>query len=252
MISKEKAATLHVGEIYTNKQGTEFIIIEYISDKDLIIEFMDDYKYRKHVCWNAIKAGSCKNPYDKTVCGVGYIGVMSDGTVPKTSKNINGKTKHTKEYIAWYNMINRCYDSKLHLKKPRYKDCYVDEHLKSFAYFLEHVHEIDGYDLLNTEQRIELDKDIKYPGNLCYSIETCMFVPRRENAREVCLRTDFHSKSKNWAKSVKCTNIKTGEVIILKTLTEARKFLEIGQGTLNKCLAGEIKEINGFKIELNQ
>lgn len=247
MSQPNEKRTDRVGEILTNSRGSKYKIIEYRNANDITIQFLDEHGYitRTGYGWNP------KNPYDKTVCGVGYIGVMSNGTVPKTSKTINGKTKHTKEYIAWYNMINRCYNDKIHLKKPRYKDCYVDEPLKSFAYFLEHVHEIDGYDLLNTEQRVELDKDIKYPGNLCYSIKTCKFVPQCENAREVCVRTDFPSKGNNWAKSVKCTNIETEEVITLKSLAEARKFLKVGQGTLNKCLSGEINEIKGYKVELN-
>lgn len=177
-----------VGEKFTNTYGTVFQIISYNTANDLMVRFLDGNGYETHATYQTCKRGNCKNPYDKIVCGIGYLGVRSDGSVPITSVVIDGKRKHTKEYIAWYNMMDRCYNEKTLEKHPTYRECYVDESLHCYAYFLDHIHEIDGYELLNDNDKIELDKDIKCAGNKVYSLHTCTFVPKRDNAKEVAKR----------------------------------------------------------------
>ena len=107
------------------------------------------------------KAGSTEKIY-----GIGFIGVGN-----YKSRN---KTGHTKAYNAWAAMLQRCYDSKLHLRNPTYKECSVIEewyNFQNFAGWFEKNY-IDGY---------QLDKDLLIKGNKIYSPETCCFVPKEIN-----------------------------------------------------------------------
>lgn len=84
-----------------------------------------------------------KNPYEKTVLGVGYYGKRIDGTIPSC---VNNEGTLSREYIHWSGMIHRCFNKKIHENRPTYADCTMDEKLLEFAYFLDHVHEIENYE----------------------------------------------------------------------------------------------------------
>ena len=40
-------------------------IVEYVSADNILVEFQDDYKYRKRTIYQNFKIGQIKNPYDK-------------------------------------------------------------------------------------------------------------------------------------------------------------------------------------------
>lgn len=138
---------------------------------DLVtVEFQDKYKYRMTTIFMNFKTGGIKNPYDKTIVGVGYIG---DG---KYKSWENGKS--TLVYAIWKAMITRCYyekDKDLH--PTYYGRCTVCEEWHNYQTFAkwyeEHKYEVKG--------RLHLDKDILYPGCNLYSPKTCLLVPQRIN-----------------------------------------------------------------------
>lgn len=161
-----------LGETRLNKQGTMMQIVRYGNYDDIDIEFMDEFHYvKEHQLYANFKIGGVKNPYDKTICGVGYIGVGKY----KTGTN----TKHTEEYQNWTCMIRRCYDVKL---KERYSayygGCIVCDEWHNFQTFAEwwnaHIYRVGT-------ERMHLDKDILFNGNRLYSPETCLIVPQRIN-----------------------------------------------------------------------
>ena len=161
-----------LGETRLNKQGTMMKIIRYGNYDDIDIEFMDECHYiKKHQLYANFKSGGVKNPYDRTICGVGYIGVGEY----KTGTN----TKHTEEYQNWTCMIRRCYDEKL---KERYSayfgDCFVCEEWYNFQNFAKWWNE--NIYRVGTE-RMHLDKDILFDGNRMYSPNTCLISPQRIN-----------------------------------------------------------------------
>ena len=161
-----------LGETRLNKQGTMMKIVRYGSYDDIDIEFMDEFHYiKKHQLYTNFKTGGVKNPYDRTICGVGYIGVGKY----KTGTN----TKHTEEYQNWTCMIRRCYDEKL---KERYSayygDCEVCEEWHNFQNFARWWNE--NIYRVGTE-RMHLDKDILFDGNRMYSPNTCLISPQRIN-----------------------------------------------------------------------
>jgi len=97
------------------------------------------------------------------------IGVNNEG---KYKSRVNGK--HTIVYNAWCCMLQRCYDNKLHLRNPTYKDCRVCEEWLNFQTFAKWFTE-------NYKNGYQLDKDLLVKGNKVYSPETCCFVPKEIN-----------------------------------------------------------------------
>lgn len=161
-----------LGETRLNKQGTMMKIIRYGSHEDIDIEFLDDFHYiKEHQVYSNFKSGGVKNPYDKTICDVGYIGVGKYKT--------GTETKHTEEYQNWTCMTRRCYDEKL---KERYSayygDCIVCNEWHNFQIFSEWWN--NNIYRVGTE-RMHLDKDILFDGNRLYSPDTCLIVPQRIN-----------------------------------------------------------------------
>ena len=161
-----------LGETRLNKQGTMMKIIRYGRHDDIDIEFMDEFHYvKQHQSYINFKNGSVKNPYDRTICGVGYIGVGEYKT--------GTDTKHTEEYQNWTCMIRRCYDEKL---KERYSayygDCFVCDEWHNFQNFARWWNE--NIYRVGTE-RMHLDKDILFDGNRMYSPNTCVISPQRIN-----------------------------------------------------------------------
>ena len=158
------------GEIGYNNYGTKMVITKCVSAKEIYVEFQDEYKFIAKTQYDNFKIGNVKNPYDKTVHNIGYIGVG------KYTSKIN--KEYTKEYRTWQGMLERCYDKIYQNKYPTYIGCIVCEEWHNFQNFAkwyeENYYEIEG-------QKMCLDKDILFKGNKIYSPQTCMFVPNRIN-----------------------------------------------------------------------
>ena len=73
-------------------------------------------------------------------------------------------------------MIERCYNEKLHQRRPTYIDCYVSDDFKDYSkwrdWFDNYQYKHDGW---------HLDKDLLFKGNKIYSETTCVFIPREIN-----------------------------------------------------------------------
>jgi len=107
-----------------------------------------------------------KTGSEEKIYGVGFM-----GTGKYKSRN---KTGHTKEYNAWAAMLQRCYDDKLHIRHPSYKDCTMCEEWLNFQNFAK-------WFTINNIEGCQLDKDLLIKGNKIYSPETCCFVPQEIN-----------------------------------------------------------------------
>lgn len=164
----EKAKNERLGEINKNTFGTKMKIIEYDNARSIVVEFQDDYKYKKRCEYRQFKNGQVKNPYDKEVCKVGFIGIGD-----------NNRVKNKEEYHHWRNILLRCYDA-YHINEfPTYKDCFTEEYLHNFQNFVqwykENYYECNG-------ERMHIDKDILEKGNKIYDREHMIFVPERINS----------------------------------------------------------------------
>ena len=158
------------GEEGYNNFGSKMIIREYRKYSDIDVYFPEYNWTFKHATYNSFKNREIKCPYELREYNIGYTG---EG---KYKKSKNGKL--TKCYIAWHNMLMRCYDIKYQEKYPTYKGTEVCKEWLNFQNFAKWYYEY-YYEVEN--DRVELDKDILVKGNKLYSPETCVFVPRRIN-----------------------------------------------------------------------
>lgn len=66
----------YVGEVRNNNFGTPMKIITARKKSDIDIQFLDEHRYiKKHLSYQAFKLGQIKNPFDRTICDVGYLGI---------------------------------------------------------------------------------------------------------------------------------------------------------------------------------
>lgn len=154
------------GEESYNNFRTLMKIIEYKNNKEVLIEFQDKYKYRTYVKYTNFQDGLVRNPYDKTISGVGFMGVGES------------YRDNVEAYHVWNDMISRCYDINS-LNYSNYYDCTVCDEWHNFQNFIQ-WYNFNFYQVPN--ERMHLDKDILYKGNRLYSPETCVFVPAGINA----------------------------------------------------------------------
>jgi len=166
-ISKES----YLGFLGFNKHGTPFKVVEYKNTNSLIIEFQDEYKYRTKSTVQNVMRGQIKNPYDKIIYGIAYIG---DGQY----KSVIEDNANNPMYINWRNMLKRCYCPKFQKDNPTYIGCTVVSEWHNYQNYGK-WHDDNYYDV--GDGRMHLDKDILIRGNKLYSPETCIYVPQRIN-----------------------------------------------------------------------
>lgn len=154
--------------IKKNSKGELMKCIEYNTNKDIIVEFQDEYKGKSHTSWSMFCSGNVKNPYNPTVFGKGMIG-------DKYKSRIDGK--YTNEYRCWQNMLQRCYKS----NDLAYKDVTCCKEWLLYENFYEWLHSQENFDKWYNSVRWALDKDILIKNNKVYSPEACCLVPQNIN-----------------------------------------------------------------------
>ena len=174
-----------------------------------------------------------------SIYGIGELGLMKDGSKPKTKKN----GKHTREYELWKAMLTRCYSDKYHEKQPTYKDCTVCNRWLVFANFLEDLPLIENYKLWrdNPNSRVSLDKDSKIQGNKVYSLKTVKFISSSDNTKERLKRCGMPARPRK----VMAISLTENKVIIFKSMLQTEK-LGFDQGSISKCCQGKRKSHKGY------
>ena len=102
-----------LGEIRKNNKGTQIKIIRYNKSDDIDVMFLDEPSYvAKNVTYLNFKRGKIKNPFDKSIYGIGYLGDGDNQT------KINGK--RVRAYNVWHEMIARCCEESRAFKYSAY------------------------------------------------------------------------------------------------------------------------------------
>lgn len=146
------------GYSFTTNQGYKATVVNYESYYNCDIKF-DFGLIIRNVSFGCAKKKSIKNPFHKSVCDWGYIGIGEYET-------------GSKAHIAWQSMINRVQ------KHNNYFDCSVTEEWSCFQVFAKWFEE--NYNP-ETMKGWGLDKDVLVKGNKVYSPETCCFIPSAVN-----------------------------------------------------------------------
>lgn len=162
----------HLYEEKLNNEGCLMKIVMYNNDYDIVVEFQDEYMYRKHTQYINFKSGSIKNPYYPSIYGVGMIG-------SKYPRSIH--CKHTKEYYTWISMLKRCFNDKYKEKQSSYKNATCCNEWLLYENFYEWLHSQPNFDKWYNGKRWALDKDILVKRNKIYSPENCCLVPQNVN-----------------------------------------------------------------------
>lgn len=162
-----------IGELNHNKQNCLMRIIKYNNNHDIVIEFQDKYMAWVHTSYNHFKKGSVKNPYYPSIYGVGMVG-------NKCPTFVNGK--QIKEYVAWVNMLGRCYSEKHKDKRSTYKDVTCCKEWLLYENFYEWLHSQKNFDQWLNGEKWSVDKDILVKDNKIYSPDTCCLVPNAINS----------------------------------------------------------------------
>ena len=162
------------GERFRTKEelgGYEIIIIEYNNNKDVTIQFQDEYKtILEHYSYEECRRGSIKNPYHPSVYQHGFIG---EGEY----KSVNNGKK-TECYKDWQGILQRGFDKEFKEQHLSYKDIIVNPELYNFQDFAKWWH--NNYYEVEGEQMC-VDKDILVKGNKEYRFDRMIFVPQRIN-----------------------------------------------------------------------
>ena len=158
-IRKEKTK---IGEKHITSEGYEVEVIKYLGRQNCTIKFNNGLEL-DGLQYSNIKRGKVKNPYHKSVYGVGYLG-EGEFLIQKSCSKCS----------TWRNIISRCYSGTTQEKHPTYKNCSVDERWHNFQNFAKWYEE-------NYISEWHLDKDILFKGNKIYSPQTCCFVPAEIN-----------------------------------------------------------------------
>lgn len=158
--------TILANTVWPTNDGGSITVLEYINSSNILIRHNDNMGHVMTVNSNAVRNGCIKNPYKRSVYGIGYIGVgMYASRTP-------GSNKPTIEYGVWVSMLQRCYDPKSLERYPTYDGCLVCPEWHCFQTFAEWYCSNAYYGM-----GYQLDKDILYRGNKLYSPGTCCMVP---------------------------------------------------------------------------
>jgi hypothetical protein len=146
--------------------GEKLLVIHCENAKTVIVKFCDDktYPFIAHI--GNLRKGKYKNPYTRSIHGVGYIGCGDFSS-----------TKDAKAYKSWIGMIRRVFDDYEQARRPSTTDLSMEfswECFQSFAYW---ATQQKGYNI----EGFELDKDLLEQGNNVYGPQYCCFIPREIN-----------------------------------------------------------------------
>ena len=152
------------GDFLINNKGCEAVIIDYLDSSKILVEFLDENRFRRYFEARDIREGVFKNPFLPTVSKVAYLG---DG-IHKTRTN----GKPCRIHKVWSGMFTRCYYDLGGERYKSYRDCEVHKDWHNFQNFADWYKMQKFYD-----KGYDLDKDILVKGNRLYSAETCCLVP---------------------------------------------------------------------------
>lgn len=186
-----------VGDIFKTNEGGSVTVIGYKNNSYITVKHNDEHEHKAVVERKRLFLGTIKNPYHKSVCGVGYLGVGKY----KTQKD----KVLCKAYKIWRAMLKRCY-TKLSTKNINYKDCVVCDEWHNFQKFAEWYYNQMGWDC-----SYHLDKDLFSMGYKIYSPETCCLIPAEINSSIISITNKEsvlgYYKRSNELYEVRCRNV---------------------------------------------
>ncbi len=213
------------GKTYPTKAYGTLEIIKYINSYTVNVRFVET-GYETVTRMTHIRNGSVRDPFHKSVIGVGFVG--------EGEFNANVNRKSTNAYRCWHSMLKRCYSELAHKTQPTYIGCTVCPEWHNFQNFAKWYYKnypSDG-------NKYDLDKDIKIHNNKEYSPNACMFVSHEENT--------IKAHAKNYV-----FKNPHGDIVDIYNLEKFCKENSLNSGGMNQVHSGKLDSHKGWtKSEL--
>lgn len=158
-----------VGDVFKTNEGYTVTVVDYLGRSKVFVEHGDEFGHISRVEACQLKRGTVKNPFHRSVYGVGFVGVGKYVTWE------NGK--HTDVYNSWKGVIERGYSPKFKALRLTYSDVTVCDDWHNFQVFAEWWEKEPNHDKIG----FHLDKDLRNDKLRQYSPESCSFVPHQIN-----------------------------------------------------------------------
>lgn len=220
---KQVPLDLMPGTLHSTKNYGTAKVVSYTLFDQILIEFMET-GFRKLVSGKELRKGSVRDPFYKSVLGVGFIG--------QGPFNVSLNGLHTDSYKRWSSMLYRCYSEKYQNLYPSYIGCTVCEEWHCFQNFAEWYES----NRPNSSQDFHLDKDSLIAGNKIYSPQTVTFI----------------SPSKNMSlagkRSAKPYSFRSPDGIVFSGVS-TKEFSEqngLDQGAMQRVLSGKASHHKGW------
>lgn len=157
--------TYNVGDVWPTKSGVNVEIIEtFKGSQRVVIKWLDEYEHTAEIYQCALPRSSLKNPYERTIVGVGFLG---------TSHAALNFSEFNREKTVWRGLFKRAYDNKTLLTRPGYTGTTVNPKWHDLGGFVEWTQEAVGW----RNESWHVDKDLILRGNKEYGPETCCMLP---------------------------------------------------------------------------
>lgn len=158
---------IKAGDVYPTNEGGSVTVYEYINASRVSIYHNDENKHFAHVTAKNLRVGQVKNPYHRSVHGVGYVGVG------RYKSRVN--YKQAEAYDVWSGMLRRCYCSKSLSKQPSYAGCSVHPDWHNFQVFAK------WFESQNKGVGYHIDKDLIDPKKREYGPDFSVLIPSEIN-----------------------------------------------------------------------
>jgi hypothetical protein len=154
-----------VGDVWPTKSGVDVEIIKtFKGSQRVVIKWLDEYQHTTEIYQCALPRSNLKNPYERTIIGVGFLG---------TSYAAQNPLKFKREKIVWSGLFKRAYDEKTLIERPGYAGATVNAGWHEFGGFVDWTEQAVGWKNKNWH----VDKDLILRGNREYGPETCCMLP---------------------------------------------------------------------------
>ena len=157
----------YTGSVFKSNNCGDFMVTEYFNYDKIAIVFMNS-GYRMLARANNINKGEVKDPYAKSIMGVGCIGIGP--------YRVDGSPFERMIYSRWRGILDRCY-----VKHERRKSVHFEWH--NFQYFAAWFTSEFYMVPYNTMYDMVIDKDVLVPGNEEYGPYKCLILPNFINAK---------------------------------------------------------------------
>lgn len=168
------------------------------------------------------KPGGNRRP----IFGIG----INDADYPVSYTDDHGKFQRCPYYSVWVGIVERCYSSKFHARRPTYVGCTLQEEWKVFSVFRAWMQSQDW-------RGKAIDKDLLAQGSKHYGPATCLFISHGLN-NLLTLRNNHRGK---WPLGVSTTR-KRGRQYFIADCSFYGKQTRLGQFSTPEQAAARYSE----------